>query len=319
MDIKGARIVLIGGAGLVGSHIVDLLIQQPVSEIVVVDNLVRGSRNNLTSALRDPRVHLIEGSMLDSQLLQEVLRPGDGVYLLASLWLKECVEVPRQAWNTNVMGSWNVIEACQDRQVARIVYSSSASVYGNALEVPMTEDHPFNNRTTYGATKIACEQMLRAAHQQGGLPYVGLRYMNIYGPRMDYQGAYVSVMMKVLDRLFSGQPPIIHGDGSQTFDFIYVADVARANLLAMQATCCDEFFNIGCGRGTTLNELVSKLCELEGKPFHPHYEPLTSSFVTQRIGSIDKARDLLGFEATTPLPEGLENLLQWRKLAHSHC
>jgi UDP-glucose 4-epimerase len=318
MNLENKRIVLVGGAGLIGSHIVDQLVREAVSEIVVLDNLVRGRESNLADSRHDPRLRLIQGSMLDGDLLRHTLQPGDGVFLLASLWLQECVEDPKDAWNTNVMGTWNVVEACQEKGVERIVYSSSASVYGNALAVPMTEEHPFNNRTTYGATKIACEQMLRALHQQTALPYVGLRYMNVYGPRMDYRGAYVSVIMKVLDRLFAGQPPIIHGDGTQTFDFIHVDDVARANILAMKATCTDEFFNIGCGQGTTLNDLVRLLCQLLDTPFQPQYQPQTSSFVTQRIGSTEKAQELLGFQASTPLLSGLKSVLQWRKLEHTH-
>lgn len=316
MELDGKRIALIGGAGLVGSHIVDQLVKEPVAEIIIYDNFVRGKRAYLSSALGNARVRVVEASMTDRDALRRSLQGVDGVFQLASLWLGECVNDPRSAWEVNVLGTWNVVEACHDLGVQRIVYSSSASVYGNALFTPMTEDHPFNNRTTYGATKIAIEQMLRATDEQYKLPYIGFRYMNIYGPRMDYQGTYVSVIMKVLDRLFTGQPPVIFGDGSQVYDFIYVGDVARANILGMRAVCADEFFNIGMGIGTSINELVDMLLELTGSTLKPEYHAHTQSFVTHRIGSIEKAEALLGFRARTSLLEGLREVVAWRRVEH---
>jgi UDP-glucose 4-epimerase len=313
MDLDGKRLMVIGGAGLVGSHIVDQLTQEPVSEVVVYDNFVRGTRANLSSAVRSPKVRVVDASMTDGETLRREMAGMDGVFLLASLWLGECVNDPRKAWEVNVLGTWNVVEACRDLGVGRVVYSSSASVYGNALSTPMTEEHPFNNRTTYGATKIANEQMFRAIYEQHGLPYVGYRYMNIYGPRMDYEGTYVSVIMKVLDRIFSGQPPLIYGDGSQMYDFIYVEDVAEANILGMKADVEDEFFNIGMGIGTTINELVDMLLELTGADVEPEYLPQEQSYVTYRIGSTEKAEKLLNFKAKTPLIDGLRRVVDWRK------
>lgn len=313
MDLVDKRIVVIGGAGLIGSYIVDQLTLEPVKEILVFDNFVRGTRANLAQAMASPKVRVTQASMTDRDTVRRELDGADGVFLLASLWLGECVSEPRSAWEVNTMGTWNVVEACRDLGVKRVVYSSSASVYGNALSTPMTEDHPFNNRTTYGATKIACEQMFRAIHEQSKLPYIGLRYMNIYGPRMDYKGTYVSVIMKVLDRILAGRPPIIFGDGTQTYDFIYVEDAARANILGMKAECVDEFFNIGSGMGTTINELVDILLDLMGFPLRPEYRPQELSIVTQRIGSTAKAEELLGFTATTPLAEGLRRVVEWRK------
>ncbi len=313
MDLSREKIVVIGGAGLVGSHIVDQLTREPVSEIVVYDNFIRGTRSNLADAMKSPKVRIVEASMTDRDSLRRELEGAGGVFLLASLWLGECVNDPRSAWNVNVMGTWNVVEACHDLGVKRVVYSSSASVYGNALFTPMTEDHPYNNRTTYGATKIANEQMFRAIYEQHKLPYIGYRYMNIYGPRMDYQGTYVSVIMKVLDCIFNNQPPVIYGDGTQMYDFIYVEDVARANILGMQADCVDDFFNIGMGVGTTINELVDILLELTGSDLKPEYHSQVQSFVTYRIGSIEKAEKELGFKAETPLLEGLRRVVEWRK------
>jgi UDP-glucose 4-epimerase len=313
MELAGTRIAVIGGAGLLGSHIVDQLLLEPVAEVIVFDNFVRGTRENVSNAARDPRVKVVRASMTDQEALRDALTGVDGVFQLASLWLGECLNEPRSAWEVNVLGMWNIVEACLDLKVQRMVYSSSASVYGNALFTPMTEEHPFNNRTTYGATKIACEQMLRAIYQQHGLPYVGHRYMNIYGPRMDYQGTYVSVIMKVIDRIWAGERPVIFGDGSQVYDFIYVDDAARANVLSMKADCADEFFNIGMGHGTTINELVAILLELMDSDLEPEYLPQEQSFVTYRIGSVDKAERLLGFRATTPVEEGLRRVLEWRQ------
>ncbi len=312
MDLKGSRIAVIGGAGLLGSHIVDQLLLEAVDEVVVFDNFMRGRIESLAGALRDPRVRVARGTITDQEALRDALTGIDGVFQLASLWLGECLNDPRSAWEVNVIGMWNIVEACLDLKIKRMVYSSSASVYGNALFTPMTEEHPFNNRTTYGATKIACEQMLRAIYQQHKFPYVGHRYMNIYGPRMDYQGTYVSVIMKVIDRIQAGERPIIFGDGGQVYDFIYVDDVARANVLSMKADCADEFFNIGMGEGTTINELVQILLGLLGSDLEPEYRPQEQSFVTYRIGSVDKAERLLGFRATTPVEEGLRRVLEWR-------
>ena len=305
--------MLIGGAGLVGSHIVDQLVNEPVAEVVIYDNFVRGTRANLAGASRSPKVRVVDASILDRDRLRQELKGIDGVFLLASLWLGECVADPRSAWEVNTLGTWNVVEACLEAGVKRIVYSSSASVYGNALATPMTEDHPFNNRTTYGATKIANEQMLRAIYDQHKLPYIGFRYMNIYGPRMDYHGTYVSVIMKVIDRIFAGEAPVIFGDGSQVYDFIYIDDVATANVLGMKADCADECFNVGMGIGTSINELVGILLELTGSSLKPEYRSEAQSFVTQRIGSIDKAERMLGFRATTQLRDGLAKVVAWRK------
>lgn len=313
MNLVDKRIVVIGGAGLVGSHIVDQLTLEPIKEIVVYDNFIRGTRVNLADAMGCPKVRVVEASIIDRKALRRELEGADGVFLLASLWLGECVDDPRSAWEINTMGTWNVVETCRDFGVKRVVYSSSASVYGNALFTPMTEDHPFNNRSTYGASKIACEQMFRAIHEQSKLPYIGLRYMNVYGPRMDYKGTYVSVIMKVLDRIFAGQPPIVYGDGTQMYDFIYVEDAAHANILGMKADCVDEFFNIGSGIGTTINELADILLELTGSHLRPVYRPQEQSFVTHRIGSTAKAEELLGFKAKTPLVEGLRRVVEWRR------
>ena len=313
MDLEDKKLVVIGGAGFVGSHIVDQLIDQPAREIVIFDNLVRGRMMNIERALtRSDKVRFVHGSICDRDHLAHELNDADGVFLLSALWLGECVSDPRAAIDVNVVGTFNVIEACLNAGVERVVYSSSASVYGDALATPMTEDHPFNNRTMYGATKIAGEQFFRAIFDQHQLPYIGLRYMNIYGPRMDYKGTYVSVIMKVLDRIDQHLPPVIFGDGSQSYDFVHVEDVARGNILGMMSDTTDQFFNIGTGRETTINQLVEMLLTITGSDLKPEYSPQTEMFVTRRLGSIEKAADRLNFHATASLRKGLESVVQWR-------
>jgi UDP-glucose 4-epimerase len=312
-QLDGARVLVIGGAGFLGSHIVDQLTDTPAGEIIVLDNFVRGTRENLAAAERDDRVRVVEGSITDLSLLRELMTGTDYVFHLAALWLYECVHQPRSALEVNVVGTYNVVEAATQAGVRKVVYSSSASVYGDAAFTPMTEDHPFNNRTMYGATKIAGEQFFRAFHEQHGLDYAGLRYMNIYGPRMDYKGTYVSVIMKVLDRIDAGEPPLIFGDGSQAYDFVHVDDVARANILALQADATDEFFNIGIGVKTTIRELVDELLDITGATLEPEYRPQEQMFVTHRVGSTEKAEELLGFRATIPLNDGLRSVVEWRR------
>jgi nucleoside-diphosphate-sugar epimerase len=313
MKVEGSRVLVIGGAGFVGSHLVDQLLQRPVASVTVLDNFVRGSRNNLAQASADPRVSIIEGSITDLPLLADVMQGQDYVFHLAALWLFECVHQPRAAIDVNVVGTYNVVEAAQRAGVKKVVYSSSASVYGDAVQTPMTEEHPFNNRTMYGATKIAGEQFFRAFYEQHKLNYVGLRYMNIYGPRMDYRGTYVSVIMKILDRLDEGQPPVIFGDGSQAYDFVHVSDVARANILALESDATDECFNVGTGIKTTINELTGHLLTISGSNLRPEYRPNEQMFVTHRVGSTEKSERLLDFQARVPLEDGLRSVVEWRR------
>jgi nucleoside-diphosphate-sugar epimerase len=311
-ELENSRILVIGGAGFVGSHIVDQLLDEPVREVVVLDNLVRGTRENLSSAASDDRVTIVEGSILDTNLLAELMAGSDYVFHLAALWLYECVHEPRSAVEVNIVGTFNVIETAQAAGVKKVVYSSSASVYGDALETPMTEEHPFNNRTTYGATKIAGEQLFRAFNEQHGLDYVGLRYMNVYGPRMDYKGTYVSVIMKVLDKIEAGEAPQIFGDGSQAYDFVHVSDVARANILALKSDATDVNLNIGTGVKTTVKELVDALLEITGSDVEPKYLPQEQMFVTHRVGSTELAEQLTGFRAEIPYVDGLRSVVEWR-------
>jgi len=315
MDIRGKRLVVIGGAGLIGSHVVDELITEDVGEVVVYDNLVRGSLENLSNALRDPRVRLFEagGDILQTDILRSALNGADGVFHLAALWLLQCHEFPRSAFDVNVRGTFNVMEACVDVGVKRLVYSSSASVYGDAVTEPMGEDHPFNNKNFYGATKIAGEAMLRAFHHRYGLDYVGLRYMNVYGPRQDYHGAYIAVIMKMLDAIDRWESPTIMGDGSEAFDFVAVRDCGRANVCAMKADNIDEFYNVGTGIRTSLRELAEMLLDLTRCARPIEYAPRSAAtLVRNRIGDPRKAEADLGFVANTSLIEGLRELIDWR-------
>ncbi len=313
MNLTDEKIVVIGGAGFIGSHIVDQLLAEPVREIVVIDNFVRGGLANIERSLADPRVRVVEGNITSPDFLEGLLENAAGVFHLAALWLFECVHEPRSAVEVNVVGTYNVVEAAARAGVRKVVYSSSASVYGNAVVTPMTEDHPFNNRTMYGATKIAGEQFFRSFFEQHGLDYVGLRYMNVYGPRMDDKGAYVSVIMKVLDRIERDLPPVIFGDGSQSYDFVHVDDVARANILALKSDASDECVNIGMGVKTSIDELVAQLLTLTGSRLVPEYQPEEQMFVTHRVGSTEKAERLLGFVAQVPLEEGLRSVVAWRQ------
>lgn len=317
MNLEDSKILLVGGAGLVGSHIADLLIHENVEEIVIFDNFIRGKMENLSLALQSPKVRVVKASMMDTVALDREMKGVDGVFLLASLWLRECQEEPRKAWEINTLGTWNVLETCLKHNVKRVVYSSSASVYGNALFTPMTESHPFNNNVTYGATKIANEQMFHAIYYQHGFPYIGLRYFNIYGPRMDFKGAYVSVIMKVLDRIFAGKPPIIYGDGSQVLDFIYIKDVARANILSMKSDLADISLNIASGIPTKVNDLVDMLLELTNSQLKPVHESGGESYVTERIGATELAKKKLGFTAEVSLLDGLREVVEWRMTKRS--
>jgi UDP-glucose 4-epimerase len=315
MDLRGKKIVVIGGAGLIGSHTVDQLTSTDVREILVYDNFARGRHSNLADAISDPRVRIFEcgGDILQTDILQSALDGADGVFHLAALWLLQCHEFPRSAFEVNVAGTFNVLEACVAKNVKRLVYSSSASVYGDAVEEPMAEDHPFNNKNFYGATKIAGEAMARAYYHRYGLNFVGLRYMNVYGPRQDYKGAYIAVIMKMLDAIDRGEGPTILGEGTEAFDFVAVEDCARANLCAMRADPVDRFYNVGTGKRTSLKELAEMVCHVTASDQPINYAPRSqATLVRNRIGSPKRAVEEIGFAAEIPLEEGLRRLIAWR-------
>jgi UDP-glucose 4-epimerase len=316
VDIRGKKLLVIGGAGLIGSHCVDELVKEDVAEIRIYDNFVRGTYENLAGALRDPRVKVYEagGDVCQSDILEAAMKGMDGVFHFAALWLLQCHEFPRAAFDVNVRGTFNVLEACVHNGVKRLVLSSSASVYGDAVEEPMTEDHPFHNKNFYGATKICGEAMARAFHHRYGLDYVGLRYMNVYGPRQDYRGAYIAVIMKMLDAIDRGEGPTILGDGTEAFDFVAARDCGRANVCAMKANTTDRFYNVGTGRRTSLKELAEMLIRLTGSRQPIRYAPRSqATLVRNRIGCPKRAKAEIGFEATIGLEQGLRELIEWRR------
>ncbi len=315
MDIRGKKLLVIGGAGLIGSHTVDDLIREDVEEIRVYDNFSRGREENLANALKDPRVKIfpLGGELMHRDILNEAMKGIDGVFHFAALWLLHCHDFPRSAFEVNVGGTFNVLEACVAQGVKRLVYSSSASVYGDAVREPMDEDHPFNNQNFYGATKIAGEAMARAFYHRYKLPVVGLRYMNVYGPRQDYHGAYIAVIMKMLDAIDKGESPTIMGDGSEAFDFVAVEDCGKANVCAMKADTADRFYNVGTGKRTSLKELAEMLLELTGceKPIK-YASRSQATLVRNRIGCPKRASAEIAFTAGIDLKEGLKRLIEWR-------
>lgn len=315
MDIIGKKILVIGGAGLIGSHVIEELLKEDVAEVIVYDNFCRGTFENLETALKDPRCRIFEigGDVLQTDILNEAMKEADGVIHLAALWLLQCYEYPRAAFDVNIRGTFNVLEACVANGIESLVYSSSASVYGDAVKEPMVEDHPYNNWTFYGATKIAGEHMLKAYHKRYGLNGVGLRYMNVYGPRQDYRGTYIAVMMKILDNLDKGLPPVVYGDGSQAYDFIYVGDTARANVCALKSDVPFGFYNVGRGIKTSIKELTELILKISGSDLPIKYEPAGQTFVTNRVGDPDAAEKDLSFKWTVGLEDGLKRLVEWRK------
>ncbi|WP_022663039.1 NAD-dependent epimerase/dehydratase family protein [Paucidesulfovibrio longus] len=319
MDIKGKKFLVIGGAGFIGSHLVDQLAQEDVAEIRIYDNFTRGCEENLAPALKDPRVRIFDlgGELLHRDILGEAMKGMDGVFHLAALWLLHCYDFPRSAFEVNIGGTFNVLEAMLQNGVKKLVYSSSASVYGDALTEPMAEDHPYNNDNFYGATKIAGEAMCHALYHRykntdKAFDYAGLRYMNVYGPRQDYQGTYIAVIMKILDRLDQGLPPVVYGDGSQAYDFVYVGDCARANICAMKSEATDQCYNVGTGIKTSIKQLAERILKVTGSNLEIEYKPGGLTFVKNRVGCPKKAEAEIGFKYEKELDEGLRLLIEWR-------
>jgi UDP-glucose 4-epimerase len=315
MELSKQRILITGGAGLIGSHIADLLAAESVGEIVILDNFIRGRIENLAKANRSGLVTVVEGDIRDTKLVNELMQGIDVLFHQAAIRITQCAEEPRLAMDVLATGTFNVLEAAVRARVKRIVAASSASVYGLAEQFPTTEQHhPYNNRTLYGAAKVFNEALLRSFSAMYGLRYVALRYFNVYGPRMDIYGAYTEVLIRWMDRIEAGQPPLIFGDGKQTMDFVYIEDIARANLLAAQSDVSDEVFNIASGTETSLNDLALTLARVMGSDLKPQYGPERKvNPVSRRWASTEKARRLLGFETTVDLEEGLRRLVEWRK------
>lgn len=318
MDIAGKHIVVIGGAGFIGSHVVEELLATNVDRVTVYDNFARGKRSNIAASLKNPRCSLFPdgGDVREIDVLNAALKDADAVIDLAAMWLLHCKDYPRTAFDVNVAGTFNVLEACVNNDIERLIWSSSASVYGDAVEVPMTEEHPFNNRNFYGATKIAGEAMARAFNDRYGLDYVGLRYMNVYGPHQDQTAVYTGVIPIMLNKIEANEAPVINGDGSQAYDFVTARDVARCNVLALRADATDEFYNVGTGVQTSIRELCDLILELTGSDLEVEYRPYSIEdsrrMVQNRIGSTAKAQRDLGFSYDDSLRDGLQALIDWR-------
>jgi UDP-glucose 4-epimerase len=318
--IKGQTILVTGGAGFIGSHICDLLLADGAIEVRVLDDFSRGTKKNLAGSMPDPRLKIITGDIRDLEAVDAAVRGTDILFHQAAIRITRCVEENRLALDVLVSGTFNVLEAAVRHRVKKVVAASSASVYGAATAFPTTEEHhTYGNRTLYGACKVANEQILRSFFEMHGLPYVALRYFNVYGPRMDVHGAYTEVFMRWLDRLDAGQRPAMFGDGSQTMDFVCVEDVARANLFAMKAPVSDAVFNVASGVETSLREMCEALIQAHGQTqLEPESLPLPPERkgveIPRRWASTVAAERDLSFKASISLVDGLKRLVEWRKL-----
>ena len=319
MQIRGKSYLVIGGAGFIGSHLVDQLLGAGAERVRVYDNFSRGSVDNLQQALNDSRTEIFSdgGDILHYDILERAMEGMDGVFHLAALWLLQCYEYPRAAFDVNVTGTMNVIEAAIATGVKRLVFSSSASVYGDAVTEPMDEDHPLNCQEFYGASKVCGEMLFRTLHnrqlqREKPFEYVGLRYMNVYGMRQYDKGEYIGVVARMLSALDAGEPPGIHGDGSQAYDFVDVRDCAKANLLAMQANTSNRNYNVATGVKTSISELASRVAAIHPSRLPPRFEKVNRPYVKNRIGATEIAASELGFTAEIGLEQGLRELLAWR-------
>lgn len=319
MKLDGQKILVIGGAGFIGSFVVRQLLNTNVGRVVIYDNLARGQLSNITDCLKDPRCELFPygGDLREIDVLDKAVQGMDYVFHLAAMWLLHCKDFPRTAFDVNIAGTYNVLEACVKHGVKKLVYSSSASVYGDAAEVPMRETHPFNNRNFYGATKIAGEAMCTAFYDRYGLNVIGLRYMNVYGPGQDQHAVYSGVIPVMLNKIDNGEAPVVNGDGSQAYDFIYVEDAAKANIKALESNMEFGFYNVGTGVQTTIKFLCDLILSLTQSQleviYKPYQEDDARQLVKNRIGSTAKARHEIGFEYGIHLEYGLKKLIHWRE------
>jgi UDP-glucose 4-epimerase len=318
MKIDGARILVTGGCGLIGSTTIDRLLRDHApAGVVILDDLSRGNLANVAAALADPRVALVRGDIRDPSTVRAAMAGMDAVIHMATLRITACAAEPRAALEVMCDGAFNVVEAAQAAGVQKVVAASSASIYGLADRFPTREDHhPYHDRTWYGASKLMLEGLLRAFNDMHGLRYVALRYFNVYGPRMDIHGKYTEVLVRWMERIAAGQPPLILGDGRQTMDFVYVDDVARANVLALQSDVGDDVFNIGSGRETSLNDLAAALLAVMGCDLRPEYGPERAvNPVPRRLADVGKAERALGFRTEVELTDGLGRLVAWWRAA----
>jgi UDP-glucose 4-epimerase len=318
MELKNSKVLVIGGAGFIGGFVVSELLKKPVSEVVIYDNFARGKMENIEDSLKDSRCYVYPngGDVREIDVLNDAMKGVDYVFHLSAMWLLHCKDYPRTAFQVNIEGTFNVLEACVKNNIKKLIYSSSASVYGDAIEVPMTESHPFNNKNFYGSTKIAGEAMCTAFHDRYGLEVIGLRYMNVYGPGQDQTAVYTGVVPIMLNKIDANEAPAINGDGSQAYDFIYVEDVARCNVAALTSDVKHGFYNVGTEVQTTIKSLCDTILKLKKSKLQVMYKPYNAddarSLVQNRIGSAIKAKNEIGFQYKYSLEEGLQKLIDWR-------
>ncbi len=318
MEIKDSKILVIGGAGFIGGFVVAELLKEGAKEVIIYDNFARGKMDNIKESLKDPRCYIYPtgGDIREIDILNDAMKGVDYVFHLAAMWLLHCKDYPRTAFEVNIAGTFNVLEACVKNNIKKLIYSSSASVYGDAVEVPMTETHPFNNKNFYGSTKIAGEAMCTAINDRYGLSVIGLRYMNVYGPGQDQHAVYSGVVPIMLNKIDANEAPTINGDGSQAYDFIYVEDVARCNVAALKSNVKHGFYNVGTEVQTTIKKLCDTILNLKKSNLKVTYVPYSAddarALVQNRIGSNAKAEKELGFKHKYSLEQGLTQLISWR-------
>ena len=318
MELKEKKILEIGGAGFIGAFVVRELLKEPVKKVIIYDNFARGKMSNIEDCLKDNRCNIYPngGDVREIDILNDAMKGVDYVIHLAAMWLLHCKDYPRTAFDVNIAGTFNVIEACVKNNIKKLIYSSSASVYGDAVEVPMTEDHPFNNKNFYGSTKIAGEAMCSAYNDRYGLEVIGLRYMNVYGPGQDQHAVYSGVVPIMLNKIDANEAPTINGDGSQAYDFIYVEDIARSNIAALKSDVKFGYYNVGTQVQTTVKQLCDTILKLKRSELKVVYKPYSAddarALVQNRIGSAEKAEKELGFKFKYDLEKGLNKLIEWR-------
>lgn len=318
MELKNSKCLVIGGAGFIGGFVISELLKEGAKEIIIYDNFARGKMENISESLTDPRCTIFPfgGDVREIDILDKAFEGVDYVFHLAAMWLLHCKDFPRTAFDVNIAGTFNVLEACVKHKIKKLVYSSSASVYGDAVELPMTESHPFNNKNFYGSTKIAGEAMCTAFNDRYGLQVVGLRYMNVYGPGQDQHAVYSGVVPIMLNKIEANETPVINGDGSQAYDFIYVEDVARANIAALKSEVSCGFYNVGTEVQTSIKTLCDTILSLKNSDLQVQYKPYAvddaRQLVQNRIGSAKKAKEEINFEYKYSLTEGLQKLIDWR-------
>ena len=317
--LKNSKVLVIGGAGFIGGFVVSELLKSDVKEVVIYDNFARGKADNIVESLKDSRctIYPLGGDVREIDILDSAMKSVDYVFHLAAMWLLHCKDFPRTAFDVNIAGTFNVLEACVNNNIKKLIYSSSASVYGDAVQVPMTESHPFNNKNFYGATKIAGEAMATAYNDKYGLEIIGLRYMNVYGPGQDQHAVYSGVVPIMLNKIEEGEQPIINGDGSQAYDFIYVEDIAKSNIAALNSDVKLGYYNVGSEVQTTIKELCDTILDLKKSELKVKYVPYSDddarALVQNRIGSRKRAENEINFKYQDSLRQGLQKLINWRK------